>query len=355
MITIDTLLQAMIKYNASDLHISAASPPILRIDGKLKNLDLEPLDASSTKKIVYSMLTESQISRFEKELELDFSFTLKETSRFRVNVYKHRGTIGACLRAIPVQIRNFEELSLPVAVCKRVCELPQGLVLMTGATGSGKTTTIAAMIEHINQTQATHIITVEDPVEYVFKSKKSLITQREVAQDTHEFATALKHTLRQDPDVVVIGEIRDLETMQTALTIAETGHLTFATLHTNDSAQTITRIIDSFPPHQQNQVRMQLSMTLEAVLSQQLIPRSVGSGRVLAMEILLANSAVRSLIRENKIHQIYSVIQTSSNIGMKTMNRSIFELYKSGVLSYNDALANSYDPEELKLMIKSGN
>ncbi|MBI4245190.1 MAG: type IV pilus twitching motility protein PilT [Planctomycetes bacterium] len=351
--TLERLLQVMLQQDASDLHISTGAPPILRIYGMLKVLNTDPMTPDFVKKLIYGLLTEAQIAKFEKELELDFSVSLKGVGRFRVNIYRQRSTLGACFRAVNFQIKTFEDLGLPSSMCKKICDLQKGLVLVTGATGSGKTTSIASMIEYINQNQNVHIITVEDPIEYVFKNKKALITQREVGHDTHDFKNALKYVLRQDPDVVVVGEMRDLETMQAALTIAETGHLTFATLHTNDTSSTVTRIIDSFPPHQQNQVRMQLSLTLEAVLAQQLIPKSFGTGRVLSMEVLISNYAIKSLIRENKIHQIYSVLQTSSNVGMMTMNKSIFELYNAGYLSYNDAVAHAYNEEELKSLIKS--
>lgn len=354
MISLEELLQTMVAKGASDLHVVAGSPPRIRVDGRLVPLALDPLTKEESKKMIYGLLTEEQIARFERELELDFSFGIEGLGRFRTNVFSQRGSLGMAIRLVPNKIRGFEELGLPRKIMQQVCDLPKGLVLVTGATGSGKSTTLAAMIEYINQTQEVHILTVEDPIEFAFQNKKALINQREVGSDTHAFKNALKHALRQDPDVVLIGEMRDLETVEAALTISETGHLAFATLHTSDAAQTMNRIVDIFPSHQQQQVRTQLSMTLSAIFCQQLIPRSNGKGRVLAMEILIATPAVRALIRENKVHQIYNAIQTSAQLGMRTMNQSLMELYKAGALSYEDALAHSYDPEELKKLMARG-
>ncbi len=354
MISIEELLQTMVSRGASDIHLAAGSPPRIRVDGKLVPLALDPLHKEETKKMIYGLLTEEQIARFEKDMELDFSFGIEGLGRFRTNVFQQRGSLGMAVRLVPSVIRNYEELGLPRAVCQQLVDLPKGLCLVTGATGSGKSTSIASMIESINQTQEVHIITVEDPIEFVYQNKKGLVNQREVGADTHEFKNALRHILRQDPDVVVIGEMRDMETVEAALTISETGHLTFGTLHTSDVAQTMNRIIDIFPSHQQQQIRTQLSMTLSAVLCQQLVPRSRGKGRLMCMEIMLCNSAIKSLIRENKVHQIYSVVQTSGHMGMKTMNQSLFEHYKAGALSYEDALTYSGDPEELKKMFLRG-
>lgn len=354
MIGLEELLQTMVSRGASDLHISAGSPPRIRVDGALLPLALDSLSREETKKMIYGLLTEEQIARFEKELELDFSFGIENLGRFRVNVFSQRGSLGMAVRLVPSVIRGYEELGLPRDICQRLIALPKGLILVTGATGSGKSTTIASMIEAINQQQEVHIITVEDPIEFVFQNKKALVNQREVLQDTRGFKNALRHVLRQDPDVVVIGEMRDRETVEAALTISETGHLTFATLHTSDVAQTINRIVDIFPSHQQDQIRTQLSMTLAAVFCQQLIPRSRGKGRVLALEIMLCTPAVRALIRERKIHQLYSVIQTSGQMGMRTMNQSLYELYRSGVLTLEDAMVYSYDSQELVRMVQRG-
>jgi len=354
MISIEELLQTMVSRGASDLHIAAGSPPRIRVDGKLLPLALDPLTRDETKKIIYGLLSEEQIARYEKELELDFSFGIENLGRFRVNVFSQRGSLGMAIRLVPSIIRSFEELGLPRSTCVQLCDMPKGLILVTGATGSGKSTTIASMVEYINQTYEVHIVTVEDPIEFVFQNKKGLVNQREILHDTLSFKNSLKHVLRQDPDVVLIGEMRDNETVEAALTISETGHLTFGTLHTSDIAQTVNRVVDIFPAHQQEQVRTQLSMTLTAVFCQQLIPRSRGKGRVLAMEVMICTPAIRALIRENKIHQIYSAVQTSGHIGMKTMNTSLFELYKSGALTYEDALVYSYDPEELKRMVMRG-
>jgi len=352
MVGLEELLLLLIKEGGSDLHISAGSPPRIRVNGVLKETGFETLTADETRKLIYGILNDDQVARFEKDWELDFSFGIAKLGRFRVNVFLQRGSLGAAFRLVPEKIRNFEELGLPRKICQDLCKLPKGLVLITGATGSGKSTTLAAMVDYINSIERHHIITVEDPIEFVHKNKNCLINQREVGSDTHEFKAALKHVLRQDPDVVLIGEMRDLETIEAALVISETGHLTFATLHTSDSVQTINRIIDVFPASQQQQIKTQLSFTLAAVICQQLVPKSMGTGRVLALEIMVANSAIRALIRENKTHQVYSIIQTSSGIGMKTMNQSLFELYKKGYLSFNDILSYSSDPDELKRMLQ---
>jgi twitching motility protein PilT len=351
---IEELLKHTVEKGASDLHIVAGSPPQIRIDEKLVCTGTEKLNPEQCKELAYSMLTPGQIAKFESEWELDTSFRVQNLSSFRVNLSLQRGSISVAIRAIPYKIATFDELGLPVRVVTQLSKKPKGLVLVTGATGSGKSTTIASMIDKINNERYCHIITVEDPIEYVYAHKKALINQRAVDLDTRTFAQALKHILRQDPDVIVIGEMRDLETIEAALTIAETGHLVLATLHTSDCVQTINRIVDVFPAHQQEQVRMQLSFVLLGVLSQQLIPRRDGKGRVLAAEVMLMNPAIRSLIRESKVHQIYSSIQTGQKEGMKTMNHALYELYESKLISYEEAISRSMDPDELEKMIKRG-
>lgn len=352
MATLYELLELMVKSNASDLHITTGSPPRIRVDGKLVPLNMPPLTASDTKELCYSILTDAQKHKFEEKLELDLSFGIKGLSRFRANIFMQRGAVAAAIRQIPWQIKSFKELGLP-DVINELVKKPRGLILVTGATGSGKSTTLAAMIDRINEERADHIITIEDPIEYLHPHKKALINQREVNADTKSFKDALKYVLRQDPDVVLIGEMRDLETIEAALTVAETGHLTLATLHTNTAVQTINRIIDVFPPHQQEQVRVQLSFVLEGIICQQLIPRKTGGGRVLAIEILIPNPAIRNLIREDKIHQIYSMMQTGqAKYGMQTMNQSLLELYQKGLISYEDALVRSPVPEEMINMLQ---
>jgi twitching motility protein PilT len=348
MVTIEELLRVMIERRASDLHISAGSPPRIRIDGILVPTEHEALDPEMSQKIVYSILDENQVAAFEKDLELDMSFGIAGIGRFRTNVYMQRGAVGAAIRVIPYEIAGFEELGLPADVCKRLCDVPRGLVLVTGATGSGKSTTLASMIDYINNTYRKHIVTIEDPIEFVHRNKQCLVNQREVGSDTRSFAEALRHVLREDPDVILIGEMRDRETIELALTLAETGHLTFATLHTSDTTQTINRIIDVFPSAQQSQIRTQLSFVCEGVLCQQLLPHASGKGRVLACEIMLPNEAIRALIRENKAHQIYSVLQTGSQSGMRTMNQALYELYKAGKITYDEAVRRSSNIDDLK-------
>ena len=348
------LLQTMLEKGASDLHITSGSPPQIRVDGDLVPLNHPPMTPAETKQVIYSVLTDNQKHRFEEENELDLSFGLKGLSRFRANVFQQRGAVGAAIRVIPFRILTFEELNLPTIVHELV-KKPRGLVLVTGPTGSGKSTTLASMIDRINSDRHCHIITIEDPIEYLHPHKKSVVNQREVNQDTKSFKTALKYILRQDPDVVLVGEMRDLETVEAALTIAETGHLTFATLHTNSAAQTINRIIDVFPSHQQSQVRAQLSFVLEGVLSQTLLPKANTQGRALALEIMVPNPAIRNLIREDKVHQIYSAMQTGQNqFGMQTMNQSLCELYMKRLISYEEAIGRSTYPDELISMIERG-
>lgn len=349
---INALLKLMLEKNASDLHITANWPVHIRIDEKLIAADDRVLSPDEAKDLVYSILNKAQIAKFERDLELDISFELIGISRYRVNVFKQRGAVSASIRLIPYKIWTFEECGLPINVTTSLCKKPKGLVLLTGATGSGKSTSLASMINWINNDRPCHIITIEDPVEFVHTNKKAIIEQREVYSDTHTFPAALKHVLRQDPDVILIGEMRDLETIESALIIAETGHLVFATLHTSDCVQTINRVVDVFPSHQQQQIRTQLSFVLLGVLSQQLIPREGQRGRVLAVEILLSNPALRSLIRESKIHQVYSVMQTSQKEGMKTMNQALYELYQRKLISYEEAFARTTDPDDLARIFK---
>jgi twitching motility protein PilT len=352
MASIYDLLKIMIEKNASDLHVTTASPPRLRIDGKLVPLDHPQLSPVETKALCYSILTDAQKQKFEEHNELDLSFGVKGLSRFRGNIFMQRGAVAAAFRTIPFEIKTFKDLGLPEVVNELV-KKPRGLILCTGPTGSGKSTTLAAMIDRINSERYEHIITVEDPIEYLHGHKKCLINQREVNADTSSFKAALRYVLRQDPDIVLIGEMRDLETIEAALTVSETGHLSLATLHTNSAVQTINRIIDVFPPHQQEQIRVQLSFVLEGVLSQQLIPKKTGKGRMLAIEVLVPNPAIRNLIREDKIHQIYSSMQTGqSKFGMQTMNQSLIDLYTKGHISYEDAIGRSPVPEELITMLQ---
>lgn len=351
MLTMEELLRTLVDRGGSDLHISAGSAPRIRVDGALFELPgADVLGPEQTKRLVYSVLDNSQIARFEQELELDMSFGLQGVGRFRVNVFYQRGSVAAVMRMIPYEIYPFEQLGLPAEVCIRLCSLSQGLVLVTGATGSGKSTTLAAMIDWINENRQDHIITIEDPIEFVHRNKKCLVNQREVGGDTLGFHQALRRVLRQDPDVVLIGEMRDRETIEAGLTLAETGHLTFATLHTSSAVETINRIIDVFPANQQNQVRTQLSFVLEGVFCQQLLPRASGKGRALACEIMLPNSAIRALIRDDKCHQIMSHIQTGGKVGMRTMNQSLYELYRARLVTWDEAMSRSRDPEDLKRM-----
>jgi twitching motility protein PilT len=353
MVDIQKLLETLIEKTASDLHLTAGSPPLLRIDEKLVALDYPALMPEQTKSLAYSVLSPAQIETFEKTLEMDMSFGIKNLSRFRVNVYVQRGCVGMAVRRIPFQIMSFEECGLPVKVVSELSRKPKGLILVTGATGSGKSTTLAAMIQKINAERRCHVITIEDPIEFTFMNKLAVIEQREVGNDTHSFTEALRHVLRQDPNVILIGEMRDLETVQAALNIAETGHLVFATLHTSDCVQTVNRIIDVFPAHQQQQVRIQLSFVLQSVLAQQLIPSADGKGRVLATEIMIANHAVRSLIREAKTHQIYSVIQTAQKEGMRTMNMALYDLVMNKRILYEEAITRTTEPDDLqRLFVK---
>src|SRR5271169_2517540 len=344
-VNLHQLLKAMIEKGASDMHITTGSPPLLRIDGQIVPLKLPPLGPIETKQLCYSVLTEEQKIQFEKTSELDLSFGVKSLSRFRANVFMQRGAVAGAFRTIPFKILTFEELGMPPMVGE-LAQKPSGLVLVTGPTGSGKSTTLAAMIDKINSEQRCHIMTVEDPIEYLHPHKLSIVNQREVGSDTEGFKTALRYVLRQDPDVVLIGELRDLETIEAALTISETGHLVFATLHTNSAVSTINRIIDVFPPHQQGQIRSKLSFVLQGVASQHLLPRYNTPGRVLALEVLLPNAAIRNLIREDKIHQIYSSMQVGQEkYQMQTLNQSLFSLYQRRLISYEEATGRAVEPE----------
>ncbi len=354
MATLYELLKMMIEKNASDLHVTTGSPPRLRIDGKLVNIDHPSLNPADTKALCYSVLTDAQKHKYEENNDLDLSFGVKGLSRFRANIFMQRGAVAGAFRTIPFDIRTFNDLGLP-EIMNELVKKPRGLILVTGPTGSGKSTTLAAMVDRINSDRCEHIITIEDPIEYLHPHKKCLINQREVHADTASFKTALRYVLRQDPDVVLIGEMRDLETIEAALTVSETGHMTLATLHTNSAVQTMNRIIDVFPPHQQDQIRVQLSFVLEGILAQQLIPKKSGTGRVLAVELLVPNPAIRNLIREDKIHQIYSMMQTGqTKFGMQTMNQSLFDLYSRRLISYEDAVGRSSVPDELIAVIQKG-
>jgi len=349
---IDDILMEMVQLGASDVHICVGVPPIVRVDGHLTALNYEKYDAMQTQRMMYDILSDEQIQRFEETWELDFSYSLKNVSRFRVNLFKDKGTIAGAFRLIPMKIPTIRELGLPL-VLETICRRPRGLVLVTGPTGSGKSTSLAAMINVINTERSHHIITIEDPIEYLHQHRFSIINQREVGQDTKEFANALRAALREDPDVILVGEMRDLETMSNAIRAAETGHLVFATLHTNSAASTVDRVVDSFPASQQEQIRLMLSNSLEAVLCQQLLPRAGMPGRVCCMEIMIATPAIRNLIREAKSHQITSIIQTSANVGMQTMDQHLRDLYQKGVITYDDAMTRAMNQEELKNMITS--
>lgn len=350
-LSIQSFLELVVKRAATDLHISAESAPLIRIDGELVALPFPPLSANETKNLCYSLLTDSQRHRFEEESELDFSFGIRGLSRFRGNLFLQKGAVAGAFRLIPYEVRSLADLGLPPVVAE-LTKLPRGLVLVTGPTGSGKSTTLASMLDKINRERHEHIVTVEDPIEFVHEHRKCLVNQREVFADTRGFAEALRHVLRQDPDVVLIGEMRDLETVASALTVAETGHLVLSTVHTNSAVQTINRIIDIFPSNQQPQVRAQLSLVLQGVVSQQLIPRLDGRGRVLAVEVMIPNPAIRNLIREEKIHQIYSQLQVGQiKFGMQTMSQSLTDLYQRRLISYEEAMGHATEPTEVRTMI----
>src|SRR3989449_11356954 len=352
--TLPELLKKTVEMDGSDLHLTTNTPPQVRVHGHLQRLEGADLTPAETKQLAYSVLTDAQKKRFEEHLELDFSFGLKGLARFRCNLFNQRGSVAAVYRLIPEKIRSFQELTLP-PVLAMLAERPRGLVLVTGPTGSGKSTTLAAMIDKINNERKDHILTIEDPIEYIHPHKGCLVNQREVHSDTQSFSMALRAALREDPDIVLIGELRDLETVEAALRIAETGHLTFGTLHTNSAAQTINRIIDVFPANQQSQIRAQLSFVMEGILCQALLPKASGKGRCLAMEILIPNSAIRNLVREDKIHQIYSMMQTGqAQFGMQTSNQSLASLYFKKQITLTTALSHSSNPDELQEMINRG-
>ncbi len=349
------LLKKMTEMGGSDLHLAAGTHPRVRIDGRLQPLtEFPPVTADDTKRLAYSVLTEAQTRRLDEHLEIDFSFDIRGLSRFRGNLFNQRGAVGAVFRSIPYQVKSFDALNLP-AVVKTLCKKTRGLILVTGPTGCGKSTTLAAMIDKINSDRHDHILTIEDPIEFLHGNKNCLVNQREVHGDTQSFAAALRAALRQDPDVVLIGELRDLETIESALRIAETGHLTLGTLHTHSAVSTINRVIDVFPAHQQSQIRAQLSMVLEGIMCQALLPKSTGPGRALAMEVMVPNAAIRNLIREDKIHQLYSVMQIGQEkYGMQTFNQSLANLYFNKQIGLQTALEHSNNADELREMINRG-
>jgi len=355
MATLPELLKTMVELGGSDLHIATSTPPQIRVNGKLQRVQLPDLTPSETKQLVYSVLTDSQKKRFEESMELDFSFGIKAIgSRFRCNVFNQRGAVGAVYRLIPEKIRTFGELGLP-PVLATLADRPRGLVLVTGPTGSGKSTTLAAMLDKINSERNEHILTIEDPIEYIHPHKNCLVNQREVHSDTGSFGNALRAALREDPDIVLIGEMRDLETVEAALKIAETGHLTFGTLHTNSAAQTINRIIDIFPANQQAQIRTQLSLVVEGIVCQALLPRADGKGRVCSLEIMVPTPAIRNLIRDDKVHQIYGAMQTGQDkLGMQTANQSLASLYMKRAITLETAMGASSNRDELHDMIQRG-
>ncbi len=353
-LTLSELLKRMTELRGSDLHITTGSPPQVRVDGHLRPLEYDSMNAADTKQLAYSVLTDAQKHRFEEDLELDFSFGIKGLSRFRANLFNQRGAVAAVFRAIPYEIKTFDGLGLPAVVAK-LCDKPRGLILVTGPTGSGKSTTLAAMLDKINSERHEHMLTVEDPIEFLHQHKKCLVNQREVHADTRSFTNSLRAALRQDPDIVLIGEMRDLETIEAALRIAETGHLTFGTLHTNSAFSTINRIIDVFPSHQQSQIRAQLSLVLEGILCQSLLPKASGQGRAMAMEVLVPTMAIRNLIREDKVHQIYSMMQTGQEkYGMQTFNQSLATLYFQKHITLEAALQRSSNADELQELINRG-
>jgi twitching motility protein PilT len=350
-IPVPELLTALLEVGGSDLHLTVGTPPVVRVNGELERLEkYPPLTPRALQGMIYAILPQKLRERFEQELELDMSYSLPGQARFRVNVYQQRDALGAAFRLIPFEIKKLDDLGLPGVVAD-LARFPRGFVVVTGPTGSGKSTTLAGMVDVVNEERAGHIMTVEDPIEFLHKHKKCIVNQREVGADTHGFGQALKHVLRQDPDVILVGEMRDLETISTAITAAETGHLVFATLHTQDAPQTIDRIIDVFPPHQQQQVRVQLATTLQGVVTQQLLQTTDGQGRVAACEVLVTTPAIRNLIREGKVHQIYSAMQAGGRYGMQTMDMSIASHVKAGRINQQVAFERCHDPEELQRLV----
>src|SRR6202007_3213200 len=349
-LSLSDLLKRMLEMSGSDLHITTNSPPQIRVHGHLVPLDLPQMTPAETKQLAYSVMTDAQKHRFEESLELDFSFGLKGLARFRGNCFNQRGAVGAFFRVIPFEVKGFKELGLPPIVTK-LCDKPRGLVLVTGPTGSGKSTTLAAMLDRINKQIKGHMITIEDPIEFIHKHQSCIVNQREVGSDTKSFSAALKYALRQDPDVVLIGEMRDLETIQAGLTIAETGHLAFATLHTNSAAEAVNRIIDVFPSHQQSQIRAQLAFVLEGVLTQTLLQRAKGRGRIMAAEIMICTPAIRALIRDDKVHQIESSMQAGKKYGMQTLLDALYQLYMGREVSKEECLRVASNPNEFLRMI----
>jgi len=347
------ILKEVVNRKASDLHLAVGVPPVVRIDGHLQNLDYPALEASEARELIYSILSQDQRQRLETDWEVDFSYSLYGHARFRVNAHFQRGTVGGAFRLVPTGIKTIEELGLP-KVIHSFCHKPRGFVLVTGPTGSGKSTTLAAIIDEINGARADHIVTIEDPIEFLHSHKRCVVIQREVGNDTKAFPIALRSALRQDPDIILIGEMRDLETIQIALTAAETGHLVFATLHTQDCPQTIDRMVDVFPPHQQEQIRVQIAATLEGIVTQQLLPKASREGRVAACEVLIATPACRNLIREGKTHQLYTVMQTGGPQGMQTMNTSLADLVRRGQITRDLAIRRSSVPDELERLLLAG-
>ncbi len=350
---IDDLLRLVVEWQGSDLHMTVGVPPVIRVDGHLRPAPYERVTPQDSQRMMYDILSDEQIQKFESTLELDLSYQVPRVARFRVNVFRERGNLAGALRRIPQVVPTLEDLGLPSSL-KVLCDKPRGLILVCGPTGSGKSTSLAAMVNEINSARSEHILTIEDPIEFVHPHKYSVVAQRELGMDTKSFAAALKSALREDPDVILVGEMRDHETMQLAVTAAETGHLVFATLHTNSASQTVDRIVDVFPPGQQEQIRIQLSNNLEGVVVQQLLRRANQPGRICALEIMLASPAIRNLIREGKSHQINSMIQISNQLGMQTMDQCLRDMYAKGQITYDDAITRAMQPEELKKMISGG-
>ncbi|UCC67924.1 MAG: type IV pilus twitching motility protein PilT [Armatimonadota bacterium] len=352
-VPLDDLLKLLVRHEGSDMHLRAYEPPVFRIHGDLRRTNFPVLQPEQIKAIVYEIMGPERIARYERDLECDLAYAIKGLARFRVNVFRQQNSVGVVMRLIPIRVQTIDELGLP-PVLKEVAMLPRGLVLVTGPTGSGKSTTLAAVINHINESKPVHIITIEDPIEFMHSDKVAALNQREVEMDTRTFADALRHVMRQNPDVILVGEMRDNETMQLAITAAETGHLVFSTVHTTDAAQTIDRIVDVFEPERQEQIRMQLAVTLQAVISMTLMPRADRPGRVPAFEVMLATPAIRNLIRERKTHQIYGMIQTGAELGMQTLDNHLLDLYRNGIVSFEMALSKSSNPSEFAARVGGG-